>query len=124
MSSCSRLLQNSIGLIALIAGIGLAILPLTALSQDDQITWVDFDEEASTFAGVSFLAAEITNGNCEEIHSIAPDLMFTINPGFKLDILEKLGQQITLHTPTSSTNLKLEDALRIQYIYAMLDFLL
>jgi len=101
----------------LIAGIGLAVLPLTALSQDDQITWEEFDEQASTLSGrVSFLAAEITNGTCEEIHSINPDLIFTINPGFKLSILEKLGQQIPLHTPAYSTNLSLEDALRIQYI--------
>jgi hypothetical protein len=119
-SNSPRLFQSLIYLIALITGIGLAVLPHTALAQDDQITWEDFDEQASTLSeSVSFLAAEITNGTCEEIHSLAPDLMFTINPGFKLNILEKLGQQITLHTPSypsSSTSLRLEDALRIQYV--------
>jgi hypothetical protein len=90
------LLQKPIKLIALLLGIGCAIIPLTALPQDDQaMTWSEFDLEAPALAEkVSFLAAEITDGTCEEVHGLSPELTLPIGSGFKLYILGELAQQI------------------------------
>ncbi len=94
------LFRQAIGLITLIAGISCAAVPLTALSQEPQdnrlTTWEELDREASTLAeSVSFLAAEITDETCKEVHGLAPELTLAIGSSFKLYILGELAQQIT-----------------------------
>lgn len=116
------LFQRPIGLIALIVGISCAAVPFTALSQNDKLaTWEEFDREATALVdNASFLAAEINNGACEEIHGLAPELTLAIGSGFKLYILGELAQQIAQHTDdaTSSdlspTRFEWEDPLEIQ----------
>lgn len=117
--------KKPIGLIALIVGISCAAVPFTALSQDDKLTtWEEFDREATALVeSVSFLAAEISDGACEEIHGLAPGQSLAIGSGFKLYILGELAQQIAQHTndATSSdlspTRFGWEDPLEIQQQY-------
>lgn len=96
------LFRPAIGLIALTAGIGCAAVPRMALSQEPQdnrpTTWAELDREAITLAeSVSFLAAEITDETCKEIHGLTPEQTLAIGSSFKLYILGELAQQITGH---------------------------
>lgn len=125
VSTGFHLFQKPISFIALIIGISCAAVPFTALSQGDKpTTWEEFDREATALVeSVSFLAAEISDGACEEIHGIAPDRTLAIGSGFKLYILGELAQQIAHHTidsPSSDmslTRLKWGSPLDIQQHY-------
>lgn len=85
--------------VALWVTLAFAAVPLTVLSQEPQgnrpTTWEELDREATPLAeNVSFLAAEITDETCQEVHGLAPELALAIGSSFKLYILGELGQQI------------------------------
>lgn len=58
-------------------------------------TWKAFDDQAKPLAEqVSFLAAEITDGNCATVYAIDPDKTLGVGSSFKLYILAELADQI------------------------------
>lgn len=66
-----------------------------ASQHDLPTTWEAFDLAASELAErVSFLAAEITQGTCETVHSLDPLASLAVGSSFKLYILGELAGQI------------------------------
>ena len=57
--------------------------------------WSDFDKAATSIAPqASFLAADISDGNCDPVHALNAEESLGIGSSFKLYILAELGKQI------------------------------
>ena len=69
----------------------------TSLAMQDAASadWQNFDSVAAAIApGVSFLVADITQGQCKPVHQLNAESSLGVGSSFKLYILGELGNQI------------------------------
>lgn len=71
------------------------VAPALATPDEAAGDWKSFDKAAAGIApDASFLAADITQGQCQPIHALNADSSLGIGSSFKLYILGELGNQI------------------------------
>lgn len=80
---------------ALLALLWLQIPSAVAAEEDPPETWAEFDDAFRQLAeDVSFLAAEVTDGQCVPVHELDADHTLAIGSSFKLYILGELANQL------------------------------
>lgn len=80
-------------MLAAVVGLGTVAPPSRADSPPPD--WKEFDKAAASIAPqASFLAADVTEGQCEPIHALNAEASLGVGSSFKLYILGELGSQI------------------------------
>ena len=104
----------------IVTGLVTALLACTPLERPVQAedlpptTWEEFDAQALALAPVvSLLAAEVTDGICEVVHSLNAEMTTPIGSSFKLYILAEIAAQIAGRARPGG-RLKWADPLEIQ----------
>jgi hypothetical protein len=90
---------------ALLTLLWLQIPSTVAAEGDPPETWAEFDDAFRQLAqDASFLAAEVTDGQCVPVHELDADRTLAIGSSFKLYILGELAHQLRDHRFRSNTH--------------------